>query len=351
MKRLKLTRLTAVVTGVIVSVPLIAGGLFVYFNGIAQASYAAPQDLRINDITSSSAAIVWTTDREAQSIVEYGTSPSSMDQIAIEPAATRNHTVNLTVLSPGTTYHFVIRVDDTVYDNGGVPWFFTTKKRVEEEKTATDSASFSKVPDATASAGLSPTTTPSPVPTQGEAPTSTFTPQPATTTARVATAPSRTPTPTKRINCSSRDCQQILENIGPGKCTSADHIRCLYRNAAPTPTPAQPQTPTQPLTPTSIPTPTVLTPTDLKATATSNTQIDLVWEDKSSNEDGFEIERALFSSSPSFSVIATVSAGIKQYSNSGLTPSTSYVYRVRAFIITGSGKSGYSNTAIATTQQ
>ena len=42
-----------------------------------------------------------------------------------------------------------------------------------------------------------------------------------------------------------------------------------------------------------------------------------------------------------------MAAGVTSYSNTGLTSSTSYSYRVRAY--NGAGDSGYSNTASATT--
>ncbi|MDZ7364066.1 MAG: fibronectin type III domain-containing protein [candidate division KSB1 bacterium] len=87
-------------------------------------------------------------------------------------------------------------------------------------------------------------------------------------------------------------------------------------------------------------------PSGLTATAVSNTQINLSWTDNSSNESGFKIERKL-TSGITFTQIATVSANVTSYSSTGLSASTSYTYRVRAFN-TG-GNSGYSNQASATT--
>ncbi|GAB4435943.1 MAG: hypothetical protein OHK0015_27300 [Chloroflexi bacterium OHK40] len=88
-------------------------------------------------------------------------------------------------------------------------------------------------------------------------------------------------------------------------------------------------------------------PTSLSATAASSSQINLSWTDASSNEDGFKIERCQGSGCSSFAQIATVGANVTSYSNTGLSASTSYSYRVRAFN-TG-GDSAYSNTASATT--
>jgi Fibronectin type III domain len=109
---------------------------------------------------------------------------------------------------------------------------------------------------------------------------------------------------------------------------------------APTPTP----------TPTPIPTPTPLpnAPTGLTATAVSSSQINLGWTDNATNETGFKIERCQNAGCSTFAQIATVGANVTTFSDTGLTASTSYTYRVRATNL--GGDSAYSNTASATTQ-
>ncbi|NNE06783.1 MAG: M6 family metalloprotease domain-containing protein [Xanthomonadales bacterium] len=71
------------------------------------------------------------------------------------------------------------------------------------------------------------------------------------------------------------------------------------------------------------------TPTGLTATANGENQIDLAWTDASNNEDGFRIERSF--NGTDFAAIASVGAGVTSYSNTGLTASTLYYYRVYAF--------------------
>lgn len=87
-------------------------------------------------------------------------------------------------------------------------------------------------------------------------------------------------------------------------------------------------------------------PSNLVATAFSSTQIDLTWTDNSTNELSFLIERSLTSGS-GFSNIYTSAADSTSYSNTGLTPSTTYYYRVRAS--NSGGYSAYSNEDSATT--
>ncbi|MFN8007242.1 MAG: fibronectin type III domain-containing protein [Terriglobia bacterium] len=88
-------------------------------------------------------------------------------------------------------------------------------------------------------------------------------------------------------------------------------------------------------------------PSGLSATAISSSQINLSWTDNSSNETGFKIERKT-GVGGTYSQIATVAANTTTYPNTGLSASTTYYYRVRAY--NGIGDSAYSNEANATTQ-
>jgi titin len=89
-------------------------------------------------------------------------------------------------------------------------------------------------------------------------------------------------------------------------------------------------------------------PSNLTATAMSSSQINLAWQDNSTNEDGFNIERCQGAGCGNFSQIAQVGADVVTYNDTGLSASTSYTYRVRAF--NADGNSAYSDPASATTQ-
>ncbi|MGH7494416.1 MAG: fibronectin type III domain-containing protein, partial [bacterium] len=89
------------------------------------------------------------------------------------------------------------------------------------------------------------------------------------------------------------------------------------------------------------------TPDSLSATAVSNLQINLAWKDKSSNEDGFKIERKQ-GALGTYAEIAAVGPNVTSYVNAtGLSGNAKYFYRVRAY--NAAGNSAYCNEANATT--
>ncbi len=87
-------------------------------------------------------------------------------------------------------------------------------------------------------------------------------------------------------------------------------------------------------------------PTNLEATTASYSQINLLWQDNSSDEDGFRIERKE-GATGTWSEIGLTAADAKFYPDTGLLPSTAYYYRVRA--ANASGYSVFSNEDSDTT--
>jgi hypothetical protein len=83
------------------------------------------------------------------------------------------------------------------------------------------------------------------------------------------------------------------------------------------------------------------------ATAASSTQINLSWTDKSGVETGFRIERSTDNSN--WSLVTTTAANATSFSNTGLTASTLYYYRIRSDSYNGTNNSAWYS-ANATTQ-
>lgn len=95
---------------------------------------------------------------------------------------------------------------------------------------------------------------------------------------------------------------------------------------------------------------TLAAPGYLSATATSATSIALNWASGSAGQEaGFKIDRATWGGA--FTTIATVGQGVTSYTDNaysgGVTASTQYTYRVRAY--DAQGDSGYSNNGTAST--
>jgi uncharacterized protein (TIGR02145 family) len=89
-----------------------------------------------------------------------------------------------------------------------------------------------------------------------------------------------------------------------------------------------------------------LPPTGLTGTVASSTQINLSWTDNSTNETGFKIERR--TGSANYSVVGTVNQDILSFSDTGLTPNTTYKYRVYAYNAVGNSLT-YTNEVTLTT--
>ncbi|TME32147.1 MAG: fibronectin type III domain-containing protein, partial [Chloroflexi bacterium] len=89
-------------------------------------------------------------------------------------------------------------------------------------------------------------------------------------------------------------------------------------------------------------------PSNASATATSSSQINLTWTASTDNVGvtGYQVERCAGATCTTFAQVASVAAS--PYNDTGLSPSTSYTYRVRATDAAGN-LSPYSNVASATT--
>jgi predicted phage tail protein len=87
-------------------------------------------------------------------------------------------------------------------------------------------------------------------------------------------------------------------------------------------------------------------PSNLIATATGTSVINLSWIDNAANETSYVLQRSLAAVS-GFTTIATLAANTTSYSNTGLNSSTTYYFKVQA--VNSVGNSAWSNVANATT--
>jgi len=90
-----------------------------------------------------------------------------------------------------------------------------------------------------------------------------------------------------------------------------------------------------------------IAPTNLIGTVISTSQVNLSWTDNATNEDGYKIERK--SGSGSYAVVGSTGVNLTTFSDLGLTPNTTYTYRVYAYNSAGNSLQ-YSNEVTVTTQ-
>lgn len=84
----------------------------------------------------------------------------------------------------------------------------------------------------------------------------------------------------------------------------------------------------------------------LIASARAST-LQVAWQDNSSDETGFIIERSIGAGSVLFTEVARTAANVTMFTEANLVPDQIYNYRVRAF--NAAGASAPSNTAVGST--
>ena len=193
-------RIAGILAGLLISIPIFTAAFFSSDALFTRASDEIPRDVVANSIGKTDAKITWTTDRHVQSVIEYGTSPDELTSYAPEVKSTKDHSVDLTFLSSSTTYYFQIRVGDQVYENGGVPWSFTTKSMTGEEPVRQVKG---------VSTGLSGF--------------------PSDPTGKVSS------TSATLLKCEKTSCETIKNQLGKG-CSAEDYLKCLSQGSL-TPSP------------------------------------------------------------------------------------------------------------------
>jgi hypothetical protein len=143
----------------------------------------------------------------------------------------------------------------------------------------------------------------------------------------------------------------VLENLPPDTSSFTDDqnvqdgTRYWYRVPAYHNNPAHPSNTAY--TPKRGATTAMLNPSNLVATTASTSQINLTWNDNTSSENSYVVQRSLTGQPGSFTTVATLPQNSTGFSDLNLSPGTTYHYRV--FARNGYIDSAPSNTANATT--
>jgi hypothetical protein len=132
--RFPIKRIIAMSIGTIIGVPLMLVS-FVHFQSavFTKASDVAPRDVVISEITATSATVEYYTDQESQAVILYGTEANELKFLAPDQTKTNEHKVTISLLIPKTTYYYAIKIGEDIYQDGNVPYTFTTKATEAEQ--------------------------------------------------------------------------------------------------------------------------------------------------------------------------------------------------------------------------
>lgn len=100
---------------------------------------ATPKDIRVSNVTDNSVTISWTTDKKTSGFLTWGNSQNNTGRVENEGADSQkyfSHNISLTGLTANTNYFYKINSDGTTFDNGSIPWQFTTGATLGINKTS-----------------------------------------------------------------------------------------------------------------------------------------------------------------------------------------------------------------------
>lgn len=131
------------ILGIIVLLAGMFAGVFFLRNAqvfrIGASADAAPKDIRVANITDNSVTISWTTDKTTSGFIAWGTTQGNTGKVENEDQSGQkyfSHNISLTGLTAGTNYFYKINSDGATFDNGGIPWQFTTATALNISNTS-----------------------------------------------------------------------------------------------------------------------------------------------------------------------------------------------------------------------
>ncbi len=220
--------------GAALSIPLAIGAFFLTQGVLTRANTARPQNVKVTEISDSRAVVTWTTDRESQGIVQYGLNPEEINRYAPEIVPKTEHAVELTLLTPKTPYYFRIEIGETVYDNDGIPWTFTTKAAGEQAEVqgVSDSAGSGtrNVTNGSKKNGSNRSGNGDPVPTLEVVDEKKLL-LPTSTTTVVLQRQTLQPAKKQSVCPKTTNCNQIKSLLGKG-CTSTEYVACVKKKGS-----------------------------------------------------------------------------------------------------------------------
>jgi hypothetical protein len=117
-----------------------AGVFFLHVNQvfkIGASPTVTPKDVRISNLSDTSATISWTTEGKTSDFVSYGDTQSvgNVENESQNNEKFINHAITLSGLKAATNYYYKINSEGTNFDNNGIPWQFTTGPILSSNQT------------------------------------------------------------------------------------------------------------------------------------------------------------------------------------------------------------------------
>ncbi len=133
---IKKYKIPTIIGIIILLLGTVAGVFFLQKNQIFRIGASAtvtPKDVRIGNLSDTSATISWITGASTSAFVSWGETQQSINRVANESGnnlKTFTHSITLTGLKPTTNYYYKISSEGTNFDNNGLPWQFTTGSEI-----------------------------------------------------------------------------------------------------------------------------------------------------------------------------------------------------------------------------